>query len=126
MSTLYKEELLEHYKNPNNFGALEDADFELEKINPLCGDKQKWYIKFALNETGDKIVSSAGFTGDGCAISIAMASILSETIKGKTKEDILNITKDNMSDMIGAQVSPARTKCLLLSLHAVQEIVNQQ
>ncbi len=114
--SIYKEELLEHYKDPQNFGEISEADIIVEENNPLCGDKQKWFLKLT-----DENVDSLGFTGDGCAISMAASSMLSEELKGKTSEEILVMGEEDMKKIVGIDVSPARMKCLMLGLHTIQK-----
>ena len=128
--TLYREELLEHYKDPQNFGKIEDPDFVSKEHNPLCGDQQEWMVKLESahgsggqteNTKLQKIISDVKFTGDGCAISIASASMLSEHVKGKALREIQDMTHEDMAALIGTTVSPARMKCLMLGLNTVQK-----
>lgn len=114
--SVYKEELLEHYHDPQNFGEVEGADIAVEENNPLCGDKQKWFLKLA-----DENISKIGFTGDGCAISMAAASMLSEELKNKSTNEIMSLGEDDMKRIVGVDVSPARMKCLMLGLQTVQK-----
>lgn len=114
--SLYKEEILEHYKEPHNFGALEDADIKPQGNNPVCGDHQEWYIKFSETSEQGSVIEKAQFTGDGCAISIAGASLLSDDIQGKTVEEVLAMDEQAMVELIGTPMSPSRMKCLMLGL----------
>ncbi len=114
---IYREEILEHWQNPQNFGSIKKADSVIEQINPLCGDQLTFYFKIK----GGKIENVA-FTGNGCAISIASASILSEAIKGKKMETIGKITGKDMLEFLGGTVAPARLKCAFLALEAVKKL----
>ncbi len=119
--SIYKEEILEHYKDPQNFGELDGADVVVEEHNPLCGDNQKWSIKFKIQNSKFKTVEDIRFTGDGCAISMATASMLSEKVKGMTIDNIQGMSRKDMVKLIGTDVSPARVKCLMLSLNAIKK-----
>jgi nitrogen fixation NifU-like protein len=106
--------IMDHFHDPENHGVLEDADFKVVEFNPLCGDKIELFVK--LNE--NKIVN-IGFIGEGCAISQAAMSMLSEEIKGKSVEEIMSLDKEFVVNMLGIELSPTRLKCALLSLQAV-------
>src|SRR3990167_6147802 len=112
-----REEILEHWRSPQNFGKLEDADFVIDQINPLCGDQVTFFFKIKKGKIGN-----VSFTGKGCAISIASASILSEAIFGKPVSALAKITGRDVLKMIGGPVSPARLKCAFLSLEAVKKL----
>ena len=114
MDDLYRDYILEHYRRPHNFGVLEDPTASYEGSNPLCGDR----ITMMLGIT-DGVVSEVAFTGRGCAVSQASASLLTDEIKGKTVEDVEKLTPDDLLDLIGVDISPARLKCALLSLDTV-------
>lgn len=116
MSTYYKDLILDHYKHPRNFGELSDADLHAHEANPLCGDIVDIRIKFK----GGKI-ADIKFTGEGCAISTAATSLLTEYLKSKTKEDLENITPDTIFELLGAPVAPGRLDCALLPLHALKK-----
>ena len=133
MSDLYREEILEHYKNPQNYGELENADQVLEVDNPLCGDRQTWYVKLTSNTRAElgtgqaeknKTIDEISFTGDGCAISTAAASLLSEYLKGKSVVELKYITEEKMSEFIGARVAPGRVKCLMLPVSALRKLTS--
>ncbi|MBF6614075.1 MAG: SUF system NifU family Fe-S cluster assembly protein [Chloroflexi bacterium] len=111
MDSIYKEEILDHYKNPRNFGELEKPDIHVEANNPLCGDKL-----FMDLEVRDGIVQDVRFTGRGCAISQASASMLTEEIAGKPLTELAKMTRQDILDNLGVEVSYARMKCALLSL----------
>lgn len=112
MDDFYKEYILEHYRQPRNFGHLEGATTSAEDLNPLCGDR----IRFELRVNPQGIVEDVRFSGRGCAISQASASMLSETIKGMRVEDVAKMDKRTVLDNVGIGISPARMKCATLSL----------
>ena len=114
---IYREEILEHWRSPQNFGELADADFVIDQINPLCGDQVTFFFKIKKGK-----INKISFTGKGCAISIASASILSEAIFGKPVSALAKITGRDVLKMIGGSVGPARLKCAFLSLEAVKKI----
>ncbi len=111
MDAIYKEEILDHYKNPRNFGELEKPDIHVEANNPLCGDKL--FMDLAVR---DGIVQDVRFTGRGCAISQASASMLTEEIVGQPLTELAKMTRQDILDNLGVAVSYARMKCALLSL----------
>jgi nitrogen fixation NifU-like protein len=115
MDQLYREYILDHYKNPRNFGELDDPDAEFHDRNPLCGDEMGVHI--ALD--GDR-VADIRFHGQGCAISQATASIISDELKGKTVPQIADLDRGFVTDELGLELSPTRLKCGLLSLKVVQ------
>jgi nitrogen fixation NifU-like protein len=111
MDDLYRDYILEHYRHPHNFGVLETPTIKYEGANPLCGDRITMMLGIS-----DGIVKEVAFTGRGCAISQASASLLTDEIKGKTVEEVEKMTPDDVLDLIGVEISPARLKCALLSL----------
>jgi nitrogen fixation NifU-like protein len=116
MEDLYREYILDHYQNPRNYGTLEDADISYQDDNPLCGD----VIRIDLKLDDENRVSEVGFSGEGCAISQAAASMLTEEIVGKTLEEVKGIGKEDMLDMLGIQLGPVRIKCALLPLKVLK------
>jgi nitrogen fixation NifU-like protein len=116
MDDFYRELILDHYKNPRNYGTLEQPDFTYEDDNPLCGDRIRIDVK--LDEQGR--VAAVRFSGQGCAISQASASMLTEEIMGKTLEELRRFDKDALLEMLGIQLSPVRLKCALLSLKVLK------
>jgi nitrogen fixation protein NifU and related proteins len=116
MDELYRENILDHYKRPRNFGRPDDFDLEFEDTNPFCGDEQHVYIK--LGEDGR--VAEVGFEGKGCAISTAATSMLSEELEGKTPEELLRLPKEFVLDLLGIDISATRMKCALLGLKVVK------
>jgi nitrogen fixation NifU-like protein len=113
--SLYREIILDHYRNPRNKGTLEPADYTYEDTNPLCGDEIRIDVRVK-----DGKVSEVRFSGRGCAISQASASILTEMIEDMPIEEVKALTKDDLLEELGVPVSPARMKCALLSLKVLK------
>ena len=111
MDELYRDFILDHYRNPRNSGTLEHPDASFEDLNPLCGDK----IRVDL-QIRDGIIEDVKFSGRGCAISQASASLLTEQIKGKPVSFASHVTKEDVLANLGISVSAARLKCALLGL----------
>jgi nitrogen fixation protein NifU and related proteins len=111
----YREFILDHYRNPRNFGRIDDADVSHEENNPLCGDVVG--MDFKLD---DGVIRDVKFHGRGCAISQASASLMTERLIGKTLEEAQAISKDDVLDELGIEISPARIKCALLSLKVLK------
>jgi nitrogen fixation NifU-like protein len=112
MDDFYKEYILDHYRNPRNFGHLENPTAVAEDLNPLCGDK----IQMELLVGSDGKIADVRFTGKGCAISQASASMLTESIKGKTLEEVAHLSHDVVLENVGIGISPTRMKCAMLGL----------
>jgi nitrogen fixation NifU-like protein len=110
---MYREVILDHYKNPRGHGELEDADAHADGQNPLCGDEVSIYVAFA--EDGETI-DEVKFSGRGCAISQAATSMLTEMVQGKTALAVGTMDKQELLDEIGIQLSPVRLKCAVLGL----------
>ena len=115
MSELYREQILDHYRNPRNQGTLDPHDASHEETNPLCGDRIRIDLRIA-----DDHISEIRFSGRGCAISQAAASMLTEMVEGATIDDIRNLTPEDLLDELGIPLSPARVKCALLSLKVLK------
>jgi nitrogen fixation NifU-like protein len=113
LESLYREVILDHYKNPRGHGVIEDADAEAEGQNPLCGDEVSIYVAFG--EDGETI-DEVKFSGRGCAISQAATSMLMEMTKGRTAEDVATLDKDELLAEIGVPLTPVRLKCAMLGL----------
>jgi len=113
---LYQQALLDHYKNPRNYGELKNPDFVSGKYNPSCGDRVDIQAKVQ-----DGILIDVAFTGTGCVISLAAASLLLELVKGKLLTEIQALTADDIKKLIGISLGPVRLKCALLPLYALQE-----
>jgi nitrogen fixation NifU-like protein len=110
---LYREVILDHYKNPRGHGVIEHADAEAEGQNPLCGDEVSIYVAFG--EDGETI-DEVKFSGRGCAISQAATSMLMEMAKGRKAADVAALNKDQLLDEIGIPLTPVRLKCAMLGL----------
>ncbi|MFL5870755.1 MAG: iron-sulfur cluster assembly scaffold protein [Solirubrobacterales bacterium] len=116
MDDLYRENILDHYKRPRNFGRPDDFDLDYEDTNPFCGDEQHVFI--SLDEAGRVVAVS--FEGKGCAISTAATSMLTEELAGKTREDLVRLPKDFVLDLLGIDISATRMKCAMLGLKVVK------
>lgn len=116
MDSLYQEVILDHYRNPRNKGRLDPADISYEDDNPLCGDRI--HLDLRLDEDGR--VAEVAWDGHGCAISMASASMLSEEIQGKTLEDLRQLGKDDILEMLGIELGRVRLQCALLSLKVLK------
>ncbi len=114
MDDLYRDEILEHYRRPHNFGVLESPTVSHEGANPLCGDRITMQVGIR-----DGKVAELAFTGRGCAISQASASLLTDEIKGMTVEAAAAYRADDLLDLLGIEISPARLKCAMLSLQTL-------
>ncbi|MFQ5407052.1 MAG: Fe-S cluster assembly sulfur transfer protein SufU [Anaerolineales bacterium] len=128
MDDMYREVILDHYKNPRRRGTLDPADISYEDDNPLCGDR----IRIDLRVDDAERIVDAAFSGQGCAISQASASMLMEEIVGKTLAEVKSLSREDILDMLGIELGPVRLKCALLSLkvlkvgaYGVQEWVDE-
>jgi nitrogen fixation NifU-like protein len=113
---MYQERILEHYRKPRNFGHLEHVDKKGTEANPLCGDSIT--VELLLDASGQK-VEDVRFHGEGCAISVASASLLSMEVKGKTLKELSDLTQKDIERMVGVPLSPVRIKCALTPLMAL-------
>ena len=113
LESLYREVILDHYKNPRGHGVIEDADAEAEGQNPLCGDEVSVYVAFG--EDGETI-DDVKFSGRGCAISQAATSMLMEMVGGRTADEVAALDKDELLAEIGVPLTPVRLKCAMLGL----------
>jgi nitrogen fixation protein NifU and related proteins len=116
MDDLYRELIIERYKNPMYRGLLDPHDISFEDDNPLCGD----HIRIDLRVDSDGKVTEAGFDGKGCAISLASADLLVESVVGKSLDEVKSLTKEDLLDMLGLELGPVRLKCALLSLKVLK------
>ncbi len=116
MDDLYREQILEHYKRPHNFGRLEEHDLEFEDTNPFCGDEQR--VEIRLDDEGR--VAEVAFDGKGCAISTAATSMLTDELDGMSREELLRLPKEFVLDLLGIDISATRMKCALLGLKIVK------
>ena len=117
MEDLYREVILDHYKNPRGHGVIEDADATAEGMNPLCGDEVSIYVAFAAD--GDTI-EDVRFRGRGCAISQAATSMLTEMVKGRSAREIAELPREELLEEIGIPLTPIRLKCALLGLSTLK------
>jgi nitrogen fixation NifU-like protein len=110
---MYREVILDHYRNPRGHGAMDDPDAEAEGLNPLCGDEVTIFVSLA--EDGETI-DDVKFSGRGCAISQAATSMLTEMVKGRSATDVATLPKEELLEEIGIPLTPIRLKCALLGL----------
>jgi nitrogen fixation NifU-like protein len=115
-SSIYREQIIDLYESPLNYGELEHPDFSYEEDNPLCGDVVR--IDVILDE--ENRVAQVAWSGQGCAISQASASLLTEEIKGKTLDEVKAFTKEELLELVGVPLSMMRVKCALLSLKVLK------
>lgn len=116
MDDLYRELILEHYRNPQNYGTIAEPTFAAEGQNPLCGDEL--HVQVAVDD--EDRVARVGFTGQGCAISQAAMSILSDELIGRSLDEVAALTRDDVVEMLGIELTPVRLKCALLGLVVVK------
>ena len=116
MDDLYREQIIDRYKSPRKRGTLDPHDYSYEDDNPLCGDR----IRIDVRVDGGGKVSEAAFSGTGCAISQASADLLTESIVGKTLDDVKAMSKQDILDLLGIDLGPVRLKCALLSLKVLK------
>ncbi len=115
MEDLYREHILDHYKNPRNQGTLENPDITFQDSNPLCGDELRMDFKVK-----DGVVEDVRFSGKGCSISMAAASMLTEHIKGRSVEELKKLTREDILEDLGIELGPVRLKCALLALKVLK------
>ena len=111
--SMYREIILDHYKNPRGHGVIEGADAEAEGQNPLCGDEVAIYVEF---EGDGETIADVKFRGRGCAISQAATSMLTELVQGRTASEVASMPRDELLDEVGIPLTPIRLKCALLGL----------
>ena len=116
MDDLYREQILDHYKHPHNWGELEHADLEFHDLNPLCGDE----LTVQLAVDGEGRIEDIRFSGHGCAISQAAASMASDEVKGMNVRDLLALDRSFVLDLLGIDISATRMKCALLPLKVLK------
>lgn len=112
MDDLYRQVIIDRYKNPHMRGELDPHDYSYQDDNPLCGD----VIRIDLRVDGEETITEAAFSGEGCAISQASADLLTESLVGKSLQQVRDMTKDDVLDLLGIELGPVRLKCALLSL----------
>jgi len=118
----YRENILDHYKNPRNYGLLEPSDAQAEGQNPLCGDEVSVSIRFA--DDGETI-EQIGFEGRGCAVSQAATSMLTDIVKGRKASDVATLAKEEILEEVGIPLTPVRMKCAILGLGVVKVALNR-
>jgi nitrogen fixation NifU-like protein len=116
MDDLYRENILQHYKSPHHWGEMDDPDLEADDLNPLCGDE----LKVQLRVDGDGKIEDVRFSGHGCAISQASASMASDEIIGMPVDELLKLDRTFVLDLLGIDISATRLKCALLSLKVLK------
>ncbi|MBC5829294.1 MAG: SUF system NifU family Fe-S cluster assembly protein [Candidatus Eremiobacteraeota bacterium] len=121
MDELYKEYILDHYRTPRNFGHLDNPDAVAEDVNPLCGDEIRMELRLV-----DGKVTDVRFSGKGCAISQASASMLTESIRGESLEDIATMSNERVLENVGIGISPTRMKCAMLGLKVLKSAAVHQ
>ena len=110
---MYRDVILDHYKNPRGHGEIEGADAEAEGQNPLCGDEVSIYVQFGSDS---ETIEDVKFRGRGCAISQAATSMLTEMVKGRKASDVASMPRDELLEEVGIPLTPVRLKCALLGL----------
>lgn len=114
---IYREEILDHYKHPRNFGHLDKPDSKVEEGNVTCGDRIVIEIK------GKKSIEAIAFSGEGCAISLASASMLTEKVKHMKTTDVMKLKTDDIIAMLGTSLTPSRIRCALLPLEVLTKAI---
>ncbi|WP_436929276.1 Fe-S cluster assembly sulfur transfer protein SufU [Halosimplex halobium] len=117
-SDMYRQQILDHYKNPRNYGELEEATYTHVGENPMCGDTIEMDV---VLDDAEETIERVAFRGDGCAISQASASMLSEQLAGMSVEELQEMDRDDVIDMLGVDISPMRVKCAVLAEKVAQD-----
>ncbi|MCU4717475.1 Fe-S cluster assembly sulfur transfer protein SufU [Halapricum hydrolyticum] len=117
-SDMYRQQILDHYKNPRHYGEIEDATFTHVGENPMCGDTIEMDV---VLDDDEETIEAVAFRGDGCAISQASASMLSERLPGTSIEELREMDRDDIIDMLGVEISPMRVKCAVLAEKVAQD-----
>ena len=117
-SDMYRQQILDHYKNPRNYGEIEEATFSHVGENPMCGDTIEMDV---VLDDDEETIQAVAFQGDGCAISQASASMLSERLEGMTIAELEELDRDDIIDMLGVDISPMRVKCAVLAEKVAQD-----
>lgn len=116
LDAIYREEIMEHYRHPHNYGKLDSFSFKVSEVNPFCGDEIEIFVKVIKAKIAD-----VKFVGKGCSISVAGASMLTDVVKGKTLEAVEKMTRDDVIALLGIPVGAVRVKCAVLSLFALKK-----
>ncbi|WP_158058357.1 Fe-S cluster assembly sulfur transfer protein SufU [Halorussus halophilus] len=117
-SDMYRQQILDHYKNPRNYGELPEVTYSHAGENPMCGDEITVDVKL---DDDEETIEHVAFRGDGCAISQASASMLSQKLQGMSVEEMQELDRDDVIDMLGVDISPMRVKCAVLAEKVVQD-----
>ena len=117
-SDMYRQQILDHYKNPRNYGDIEEPTFTHVGENPMCGDTIEMDV---VLDDGEETIEHVAFQGDGCAISQASASMLSEQLHGMDVDELQEMDRDDIVDMLGVDISPMRIKCAVLAEKVAQD-----
>ncbi len=122
MDDIYREIILDHFKNPRNFGKIKNPDAQAVENNPFCGDKIEMQIKLKVHKViKSKVIEDIRFSGEGCAISTASASMLTERVMGRNIEEIQKLNTEDILKMLGISLTPTRLKCALLPLEVIHK-----
>lgn len=121
MSDMYRENILEHYKNPQNYGSLINPDVSITDTNPLCGD----CLTLDIHCDREGFLTDVAFTAKGCAVSIASASLLTATLRGKNMNDLVKMDYNDVESLFEFKISMGRIKCALLPLGALHKAVRK-
>ena len=119
---LYRELILDHYKNPRSYGVIDAPDARAEGQNPLCGDEVTMTVRFAAD---GETIEQVGFEGRGCAISQAATSMLTELVQGRTATEVASLPKEELLEEIGIPLTPIRLKCAILGLGVLKVALNK-
>jgi nitrogen fixation NifU-like protein len=117
-SDMYRQQILDHYKNPRNYGEIEDPTFTHVGENPMCGDTIEMDV---VLDDDEEIIERVAFRGDGCAISQASASMLSERLQGMDVDELREMDRDDITEMLGVEISAMRIKCAVLAEKVAQD-----
>ena len=117
-SDMYRQQILDHYKNPRNTGEIEDPTFTHVGENPMCGDEIRMDVVLSEDE---ETIEQVAFRGDGCAISQASASMLTSKLQGMTLDELEELDTDDVTEMLGVDISPMRIKCAVLARQVAQD-----
>jgi nitrogen fixation protein NifU and related proteins len=120
---IYRDLILDHYHNPRNFGHLDKPDATSEDGNVSCGDRTVMEVKFSHQPKNNVIISDIRFSGEGCAIDQASASLLTERVKGKTVDEVQNMGVSDILEMLGTTLTPSRVRCATLPLEVLHKII---
>ena len=123
--SLYREEILDHYQNPRNFGKLDQAKIKIRETNASCGDMIEIYLNLKEGKNKTRIVEEIKFEGEGCAISLAAASMLTEAVKGRKITEVEKLADEDVFNLLGGKVNPGRVKCATLALAALKKALKK-